>query len=158
MKFNDAIVGALFILLAGWMIQQTFAFPAFPGQKYGPNLFPRIIAGGIVLCSLLLIVRGVRARAGGGERWLALDDWTRVPKHLASFGLLVGAMVAYILVSEPLGFIITAIVLQLGLFLWFSVRPVTAVVLAIASTLVVQYFFVSLLRVPLPRGLLDSIL
>jgi putative tricarboxylic transport membrane protein len=158
MKFNDAILGAIFIVIAALMIQQSFSFPGFPGQDYGPNLFPRIIAGGIILCSVLLIIRGLRIRAATGQAWLAFDDWTRVPRHLISFFLIIGAMLAYILISDTLGFIITAFVLQLGLFLWFSVRPVTAVVVAVVSTLVVQYFFASLLRVPLPRGLLDSIL
>lgn len=158
MKFNDAIVGAIFIVIAGLMIQQSFSFPGFPGQDYGPNLFPRIIAGGIILCSVLLILRGLRTRAATGEAWVEFDSWTRVPKHVASFAIMLGAMAVYIVMSEPVGFIITAFVLQLGLFLWFSVKPLNAVVIAIASTLVVQYSFGTLLRVPLPRGILNSIL
>lgn len=158
MKFNDAIVGAIFIALAAFMIQQSFSFPGFPGQDYGPNLFPRIIAGGMILCALALIAKGFRARSAGVAPWVALDDWTRSPKHIASFALMIAAMVFYVFASEFLGFIITAFVIQLVLFLWFAVRPVTALVVATVSTLVVQYFFVSLMRVPLPRGLLDSIL
>lgn len=158
MKFNDIVFGSIFILIAGWMIRETFTFPGFPGQNYGPDLFPRIIAGGIIMCSVLLIIRGLRTRAAAGTPWVAFDDWTKVPRHLMSFVLILGALVVYILVSETLGFIITAFALQLGLLLWFSVRPLTAVTVAVVSTLVVQYGFVNLLRVPLPRGLLDSIL
>jgi putative tricarboxylic transport membrane protein len=158
MRFNDAILGAIFIAVAAFMIQQSFSFPGFPGQDYGPALFPRIIAGGIILCSVLLVFRGLRARSVSGEAWINLDEWTRVPRHVLSFALMLAAMLFYILASEWLGFIITAFVIQLGLFLWFAVRPLTALVVAIISTIVVQYFFVSLMRVPLPRGLLDSIL
>jgi putative tricarboxylic transport membrane protein len=158
MRLNDALVGALFILLAGAMIVLTFAFPPFPGQKYGPSLFPRIIASGIILCSAMLILRGVRDRREAGGPWLGIADWARQPRRVASFAIMLAAMVFYLLASEPLGFIITAFVIQLGLFLWFGVRPVNALIIAVVMTGLVQYFFGSLMRVPLPRGILDSIL
>lgn len=155
MRFNDAIFGTAFLVLAIVMIAVTFSFPAFPGQNYGPNLFPRIIGGGIVGCALLLMLREWRS---GGRPWLVLDDWARRPARLASFALMLAAMVFYLVASEPLGFIPTAFLIQLGLFLWFGVRPLTAVIVAIVMTAAVQYFFGSVMRVPLPRGILDSVL
>lgn len=158
MRFNDAIVGAVFMLLAGIMIALTFTFPPFPGQKYGPSLFPRILASGIILCSAILILRGLSARRQGWQPWLVLESWTRRPAQLASFALMLAAMLFYIFAAEPLGFIPTAFLIQLVLFLWFGVRPVTAVVVAVVMTLIVQWFFGSMMRVPLPRGILDSVL
>lgn len=158
MRFNDAIVGAVFMLLAGVMIAITFTFPPFPGQKYGPSLFPRILAGGIILCSAFLILRGWKARRDSGDPWLELAGWIREPRRVASFALMLAAMVFYLLASDPLGFIPTAFLIQLVLFLWFGVRPVTAVLVAVGMTIAVQYFFGNLMRVPLPRGILDSVL
>jgi putative tricarboxylic transport membrane protein len=157
MRFNDAVVGAVFVLIAAAMIAMTFSFPAFPGQKYGPSLFPRIIGAGIIGCSALLIIRGWRERAAGG-RWLTLDGWTGEPRRLASFALMLAAMAFYLVASEPLGFIPSALLVQLVLFLWFGVRPLTAVVVSVGMTLLVHWFFSSLMRVPLPRGILDSVL
>jgi putative tricarboxylic transport membrane protein len=157
MRFNDAVVGAAFILIAAAMIAMTFSFSAFPGQQYGPSLFPRIIGAGIIGCSALLIFRGFRERVAGG-RWLALDNWTGEPRRVASFALMLGAMAFYIFASEPLGFIPCAFLIQLVLFLWFGVRPLTAIVVAVVMTLLVHWFFASLMRVPLPRGILDSVL
>jgi putative tricarboxylic transport membrane protein len=157
MRFNDAAVGAVFMLIAAAMIAMTFSFPAFPGQQYGPSLFPRIIAAGIIGCSGLLIIRGLRERATGG-RWLALAGWTGEPRRIASFALMLGAMGFYLIASEPLGFIPCAFLIQLVLFLWFGVRPVTAVVVAVVMTGLVHWFFSSMMRVPLPRGMLDSVL
>ncbi|MBR3189809.1 tripartite tricarboxylate transporter TctB family protein [Bosea sp. (in: a-proteobacteria)] len=157
MRFNDAAVGFVFILIAAAMIAMTFSFPAFPGQQYGPSLFPRIIGAGIIGCSALLIVRGFREHAAGG-RWLQREDWTGVPRRVASFALMLGAMAFYVVASEPLGFIPCAFLIQLVLFLWFGVRPVTAVVVAVVVTGLVHWFFSSLMRVPLPRGVLDSVL
>jgi putative tricarboxylic transport membrane protein len=48
--------------------------------------------------------------------------------------------------------------IQLVLFLWFGVRPLTAVIVAVGMTLLVHWFFSSMMRVPLPRGILDSVL
>ncbi len=155
MRFNDAVVGTAFLLIAGAMIAMTFTFPPFPGQKYGPSLFPRIIGGGIIVFSVLLMLREWRA---GGRPLLVLDGWIRSPRRLASFALMLAAMVFYLLASEPLGFMPTAFLIQLGLFLWFGVRPIMALVVAIVMTIAVQYFFGSLMRVPLPRGILDSVL
>lgn len=158
MRFNDAVVGAVFMLVAGIMIALTFSFPPFPGQKYGPSLFPRILASGIILCSAVLILRGFKARREAGVPWLAFEDWFTQPRRLASFALMLAAMVFYIVASEPLGFIPAAFLIQLVLFLWFGVRPVTAVIVAVVTTLLVQWFFGNLMRIPLPRGILDSVL
>jgi len=46
----------------------------------------------------------------------------------------------------------------LAMFLWFGVKPLNAVIIAVIATFVIHWFFASLLRVPLPRGLLDTIL
>lgn len=71
---------------------------------------------------------------------------------------MLAAMAFYVVASEPLGFIPCAFLIQLVLFLWFGVRPLTAGVVAAAMTLLVHWFFGSMMRVPLPRGILDSVL
>lgn len=157
MRLNDALVGAGLILLAGWVVWLTTFFPAFPGQDYGPSLFPRILAGGLVLCSLALIARGVAARRAGGP-WIAFAPWTREPQRLLSFLLMLGAMLAYLYGAEPLGFLPVAFAILLGLMLWFAVRWWLALLVAAAMTLLVHWFFGTMMRVPLPRGLLDTVL
>jgi putative tricarboxylic transport membrane protein len=154
MRLNDALLGALLVGFAGWVWWLTGFFPRFPGQDYGPNLFPRILAGGIGLCGAALVVRGLRARGP----LVVIEDWVRDPARLVSFLLLPAAVLAYILLSDRLGFITTAFLLLLALFLWFRARPVVALPVAAGVTLVVHWFFASLMRVPLPRGILDPIL
>ena len=69
MKLNDAVVGAALLLLAvavGWHIR---GFPQMPGQKFGPAVFPGLIAAGLAACGVLLIVRMVPR-----ERLVALLD------------------------------------------------------------------------------------
>jgi putative tricarboxylic transport membrane protein len=154
MRLNDTLLGALLLGFASWVWWQTTYFPAFPGQDYGPKLFPRILAAGIAFCGVVLVARGLRARAP----WIAIEDWAREPARLMSFAALPAAAVFYLLVSTPLGFIPTAFILLLALFLWFRTRPVVALPVAAGVTLAVHWFFASMMRVPLPRGVLDSVL
>lgn len=157
MRVNDAVLGALFILGAVWMIWMTGFFPSFPGQDYGPDLFPRLIAGGIILCGIGLIGRGVAARRAG-HAWLERAPWMGEPHRLASFLFVAGSILLYILLADWLGFIPLAFAILLGLFLWFGAKPIRAIPVAIAMTWAINWFFGSMMRVPLPRGLLDSLL
>ncbi len=154
MRVNDAVLGVLLLGFAGWVWWLTSFFPAFPGQDYGPSLFPRILAAGIAGCGLLLALRGLRAR----QRLLTLDEWVRDPARLVSVLLMPGAVLAYIFVVDTLGFIPTAFAILLVLFLWFRARPVVALPVAAGVTLTIHWFFAGMMRVPLPRGLLDSVL
>jgi len=154
MKLHDSLLGVILIGFAGWVWWLTGFFPAFPGQDYGPNLFPRILAAGIGGCGAILLLRGLRARAP----LIAFADWTPDPAKLLSFLLIPGAAVAYILLADRLGFIPTAFLLLLGLSLWFRARPLVALPVAAGMTLAIHWFFGTMMRVPLPRGLMDSVL
>ena len=157
MRTNDIISGLVLIALSGLMIYLTLDFPDFPGQDYGPALFPRILGSGIILCGVILIFRGSSARRAG-EPWIAVADWTRDPWHVASFIMLSALVLVYILVSEQIGFIPVAFAMLLCLFLWFRTRLVVALPVAAATTWVVHWFFATMMRVPLPRGILTNIL
>jgi len=154
MRLNDAVLGALLLGFAGWVWWLTTFFPAFPGQDYGPNLFPRILASAIGFCGALLVFRGLRAR----ERLVILEEWTREPARLASFLSILAAALFYLFFSDTFGFIPTAFAILVVLFLWFRTRVVVALPVAAGMTLLVHWFFGGLMRVPLPRGLMDPFL
>ena len=77
---------------------------------------------------------------------------------MTSFLLTLALLLVYILASEAIGFIPIALLFLLTLFVWLGVRPVPAVVTAVATTIAIHWFFSTMLRVPLPRGLLNAIL
>ena len=157
MRANDIISGLVLIILALAMMALTVDFPAFPGQKYGPALFPRILGTGVIICGVLVIMNGLRARRAGAP-WVEIAPWVYEPWRVGSFLLTLAMVLLYILVSETVGFILIALVFLGSLFLWLGVRPVTAVLTAVATTISIQYFFGTLLRVPLPRGWLTNIM
>jgi putative tricarboxylic transport membrane protein len=154
MRLHPSLLGLMFIALAAAFFGYTFTFPAFPGQRYGPALFPRVIAVGIALCGLVLVVRGRRS----GAPWLALDPALREPRRLASFAATLGAIVFYLLAAPALGFVPVAAIVVGGLAWWLGARVWVAVAAGVVASLVVHWFFASVMRVPLPRGLFMQIL
>jgi putative tricarboxylic transport membrane protein len=156
-RINDAVIGAVLVLAALAMIWHTRTFPAMPGQDYGPALFPVLIGIGLILTGCVLIAGGLARRRT--EPMIAGGDWLRSPHHIACFLAVLLGLVTYILVSDWLGFVPTALLLLFGwLVLFRGGKPVSSLVIALAVTLAVNYAFTQLLLVPLPLGLLQPIL
>jgi len=152
LKLNDAVFGALFLalsLLVLWTIQ---GYPKIPGQNIGPAAFPGIAASVLALCGVLLIVQGVRQRAGA--LWVQRGEWTSRPPQLIAFAVTVLGLLLYVLASERLGFLVTGIVMLAALMLALKVRPLTALTMAVAATVLIHIAFYKGLRVPLPWGVL----
>ena len=151
MKISDTVVGVFLIALAIAILSHIQSYPLIPGQKYGPALFPGVIAVGLIACGALLVLRGVKERA----RLFAFADWVRNPVTLTNFLAVCVALVFYVLAADTLGFLPTSALFLLGLFIKLKVRLVTALVVAIGATLVIHVLFYKLLRVPLPWGVLE---
>jgi putative tricarboxylic transport membrane protein len=155
MRVNDLISGALLIVLAAAMIAYTTTFPPFPGQKYGPSLFPRIIGAGMILCGLLLMIRGRRQLAAGAPLG-SIDESYKPVKGWASVALILGVIVGYAAISDALGFVPTAFLGLLLLLWWFGVSLPRAMLISVVAVLAVDWFFGWLFRVPLPIGILPN--
>ena len=109
MKLNDAVWGALFLLLSATILFHVRNFPNIPGQNVGPALFPGVLATALAACALLLIAKGIAARRSGGERaqWIASTSGSRSPRHVLALFVVIGVNVFYILLVDRLGFILT---------------------------------------------------
>ena len=153
MKLNDAVWGALLLVLSAAVFLGIRSFPNIPGQNIGPGAFPALIATALAGCAVILLVRGVRELRAGG-RLLVFGEWLRSPRHVANFLLTCGAIVFYLLTVERLGFLVTATLLLLALFLQLKVKPWLAVVVAVAAAFAIHAAFYKLLRVSLPWGVL----
>jgi putative tricarboxylic transport membrane protein len=153
-RFNDLVCGAMMIVAALFVIAMTLSFPPFPGQNYGPAVFPRLLASLLILCGALLMIRGFAAWRAG-EPLAALPEWAGDPANIVSALLVLVSALAYIFVLDAIGFVPLTILVLIVLFLWFKVKLPVAVVTALVAAFGVNWFFASLMRVPLPRGLMD---
>lgn len=155
MKINDVISGVLAGSLGSVIYVHAMSFPSMPGQNVGPNMFPQLIAAGLMICAVMLIWRGLRAL--GTEAWITLPAWLGNGRIAFGFMLIPIVLVFYVILSERFGFIPTAVILLMALFITFNVRLRTALLVAIIGSLSIHYLFYKLLKVPLPWGILNSV-
>jgi len=155
MKFNDAVFGAVLLVLGIAVLVHVPSFPPIPGQKYGPGIFPGLVATGLVVCALMLIVSGLKRRAT--EPWFETGAWTGSRRHILAFVVTIAGTMAYVLLADKVGFLIVAPILLFVLFISYGVRRNVAIVTAIVVTLVIHFAFYKLLRVPLPWGVITPL-
>lgn len=154
MRLSDIASGVLAAALGAAIAAYARTFPPMPGQPVGPSLFPTVIGLVLIGLGVALILSGLRAR----QQWsIAFDDWVRKPRMLLHFALVVGDVLFYALVVDRLGFLITAFVFLSVLFLAFEVERKWIAPIAVVVTLGIHYGFYTLLRVPLPWGVLGGI-
>jgi putative tricarboxylic transport membrane protein len=152
MKFNDAVLGAVFLALSIAVLVAIQGYPKIPGQSIGPGAFPGLIALLLGGCSIALIWRGWRERRA--QPLVAMGAWLGSPRHLLNFLVATGALAFYVLAADQLGFLVCGALILLSLFLALRVKPLLAVPLALVLPIVIHLIFYKLLRVPLPWGVL----
>lgn len=154
MRLNDTLTGLLILAFGLAVAAYARTFPPMPGQPVGPSLFPTLIGLVLAMLGAGLAAAGLRHR---GARPVEIDDWVRRPRIVINFLSVVAALVFYAVAVDRLGFFITGFAFLSVLMLTFGVRRVWIAPLAAAVTLAMHYAFYTLLRVPLPWGLLENL-
>jgi putative tricarboxylic transport membrane protein len=144
---SDRWVGLGLAALALAVLWTAREFPQVPGQKHGAAFLPMIIGAGLLLCGLTLVLRSLRAKA-----YAQTESAPAVREHFGSSAVIIGAVLAYILFAERIGFLILAPLCIVPVFLALGVRWRPALLWALGGTVVVHLAFYKLLRVPLPWG------
>ena len=152
MRLNDTLLGAIFLALAVGMIAMAQGFHTPPGQKFGPGFFPTIIGSVMGVAAIGLILKGLVNREGRG--WIDLDPWFSSPRLLLQGASVFVFLIAYLLLSEDLGFLIVAPILLWALIWLLWGNPLWALLIALLASFVIHQFFVQVLLVPLPWGLI----
>ena len=141
---SDRIFGAVMIVVAlGYILSaRTIQVPLFP-DPMGPKLFPYIIAVGVIICSLVMILRPDPEA-----------DWPPL-SAIATIGCAVVVLVAYAYALKPLGFLIPTAIAASILSWQLSGKPVKAILsgfgLSIGLFIVFRYALDLGLQ-PVPKG------
>ena len=161
MRLNDAVIGLVLVIFALAEITYSTTFPSLHGQEYGPSLFPILIGAGLALCGLILIARGIIARRTLGPEdaaWIQLGDWAHSPASRTNMLLVPGLLIAYILLSDSIGFLLMSTAI-LGILLYrLGSSVATSLVCAVITTVLLQLLFARVLLVPLPGGITSGLL
>jgi putative tricarboxylic transport membrane protein len=155
MRLNDGVFGVILMIAGAAIHGHAHSFPPVPGQTYGSALFPMIIGGVLAACGAILTLKGIRQRRS--RPFVVLPEWLKRPRGVISLLLVIASLIFYIAAADALGFGLTSLAILVGLQLWLRVRPLPAVAVAILTTLVLGLGFGKLLRVPLPRGIIEGL-
>jgi putative tricarboxylic transport membrane protein len=151
---SDRLSGLLAAALGLAVVLYARTFPPMPGQDVGPSLFPTLVGSGLIGFGGWLILADLRTSPGA---WLTFAPWARRPRMVASGGLVIAALVIYILAVEPLGFFLSSILFLAVLMTAFGATRLWILPLAILVTFAMHYAFYTLLRVPLPWGPFEAL-
>jgi len=160
MRIDDRLLGVILAAFGAaiWLIARTF--PVMGGMAYGPGFFPTIAAIGLLVCGIVIAVTGaVKARATTSAGAAQLPAG---PVQSSGGGLLRPLLICLIVLGfglalQPLGFHIAAAAAVAAAAFVFGAGPLAGVALGIAAAFGAHYVFYSLLRVPLPWGVLTPV-
>lgn len=139
---NDRICGVLLLVLAvayGWGATQ-FPEPFGGAESVGPETFPKVLAVVLALSSLYLIVKPDPDNA-----------WPK-GRIVLELVIAVAVLIAYTLLLQPLGFIISTL-LAVGTLCWrMGAAPMRAYMTGAVAGVVVYLLFTYALNLALPLG------
>lgn len=148
MNRSDVLVGGASALTGAAVFLYTLTFPAMPDGAPGPGLFPRILAGLLVMFGVVLMIQARGVGSNVGARYSSAA--------IAKAGGVLVAIAIYIAVVQRLGFLPTAFLLLVSLMLMLGVKVRVALPTAALVTGLCVLLFEKLLRVPLPLGVLGA--
>lgn len=140
---RDYATGAALIALGAAMAIGASGFPNLGGMRFGPDLFPTIVAAGLALSGAGVLLEAWRGTApeesGGGGA-------------LAPFLGLIALVALFALSLDWLGFLIAACLAFLAAGRIFGGSWRLCFALAIAGPFILHFVFYSIMRVALPWG------
>ncbi|MDH4609767.1 tripartite tricarboxylate transporter TctB family protein [Pseudomonas sp. BN102] len=139
------IFAAVWLLVCALLAVVAWGFQApFSYDPVGPRAYPLLLLFLMATAAVWLLYK-----PGDGDD-LPIS-WSLARK----VALCVGALFAYALLFEPLGFIVSTSLVGFGLGLLFMGRPLPSLISGIMMALSLYGLFDYLLDVPLPMGLLE---
>lgn len=112
---KDRIFGLFMLVLAlGYILSATNIQTSFMSDPVGPRLFPYLVAGVVILCSLAMVLK-----PDPDTEWPGLV-------MLAKLAFATAILVSYAMMIRPLGFILPTVIVAGLLSYMISPRPVPA--------------------------------
>lgn len=153
MKRADISGGCIGILIGLYALWQALHMPADVVMKIGPGFFPGILAGLLILFSLILVINAFAGRSKGELTPLKLSD-PGVRRGLIT--LL--ATIIFCVLLKPLGFIPTSLAfLVLMAVVMGRRKPLTLIAAPAIITFSIWLIFEKLLQLSLPPGVLAGL-
>lgn len=150
MKISDSLLGLGAIAFGVLIISLTHHFPSLEGGYPGPALFPRILGGLFILFGGILSFQSTKKSGLANLVQKGETYWPGFTNYLS----VAAAVIAYMVLAEVLGFVLTAFLILTLLMKKMGVSLLKSVLIAIATSVSINLLFGKFLLVPLPWGIL----
>lgn len=141
--FNLFVMGLSVAIFIG-----SFYVSGLSGSAIGPGFFPRIVAVCMFITSSILFVKGMKIKV--------IESKNEIDIKNVLITILI--LIAYVLMFEPLGFTIATMVFLFALMTHFREKALRNYaingIIAIVVSLGIYKFFVGVLNLMLPSGVL----
>lgn len=153
-RVSNIVCAAVGIAIGLIAIYITTKFKQFTNVPVGPEVFPRIMATGLVICSIALIVQA----ALKGKKWEKAPTLSLRDRGIRRMLVAAVLIVAFYLLWEPVGFLILAPVTLFLLMLNMDFKRYGQMaILSLAISVAVWLLFWQVLVIELPLGPLEVI-
>lgn len=146
MTLPDRIGGVVLVTLGVAVVIASLGLPAIPGQPVGPAIFPSVLGVALGLSGLMIFARP--QRQASQEEALSVIGTLRLLSPVA-------VLILGYFIMESVGFLLTGFLIVLIISLLLRGSVVGSLLLSAVMTVVIYTIFASLLRVPLPAGILS---
>lgn len=154
MKAADIIGGLVGILIGLYAIWEGMNMPTDAVMNIGPSFFPIVLAGFLILFSVVLIINALKGKSKGTVTPLKLSD-----KGVQRGLITLIASIVFCVVLEPLGFIPSSIIfLVFMMFVMGNRKPLQILIAPPLVTITVWLIFEKVLNLSMPAGVLLDIL
>ncbi|MZQ99694.1 MAG: tripartite tricarboxylate transporter TctB family protein [Acidaminobacter sp.] len=154
-KRRDIIGSIIFIIFGIFLFAVSFTVKTIIENDVGPAFMPKIVAVAIVIVSVSKLIIALKNNSASyTTEKKSKDDKMGSLLTILNLG-------AYVVLFEPLGFIISSIVYLILQMIILSdkvnFKPVKFAIISVASTVAIYFLFVYAFNLMLPEGLLGII-
>lgn len=150
---SDIIAAIFFIFLGLIFFWNSKSFPDST-REIGVGAFPRLLAGLLIILSIVLIINAIKNFTLSKNPPL-FKEFTKGQKFIL---VVIFALIIYIKILEPLGFILSSFLLLLTLmFIFGEKRKVILLFVPIGFSIILYVVFSKLAMVSLPEGIFENI-
>jgi putative tricarboxylic transport membrane protein len=142
-KTFDTIAGCVFLIVGMFFIVASTGISASSyGSKVGPNIFPTALGAILVLLSVIVIAQALRIKPAAKEKG---------QKNYKRFAMVLSSTFLYILLFEPLGYVISTFLYLVFVFqVMERKKPLYAILIAAFFSAAVYTVYVVVLQGTLP--------
>ncbi len=161
-KKEERIAGVIMALFSLAYLIGAFQIPnpAYK-QQVGPSVFPKIVGTLMLLLSVIYLIQQILGKIKEDAKRaeiIGAEEKVETKADLKTMGIMVGLMIVYALLFEPLGYAITTfLVFVTGSFILDRKHMVRDSIIALIASFGLYAVFAYVLRVNLPPGLLGLI-